>query len=396
MSGVYILFPGFVRPPCESGAILQRFDNVDWIFRPITSGNAYYTPDMHLYVHIPFCDSKCHYCSFNSYVDKFPLREAYMKALTVQAQHDLERFGVGPEQISTLFFGGGTPSAVTAALYAPLFELLRPYLHPDAEITAEANPNSATALWLSEMRALGVNRISFGVQSFDAAKLKRLGRAHSPQQAVNALQDAAEAGYAHLSLDLIYGVAGDTPSLLESDLAQAFSLPIDHLSAYALTIESGTPFAETPGMAEEHLELTHRFFDAVTTRGFEQYEISNFGRYRCRHNLGYWLYRPYIGLGCGAVGTVDAVRYYPHKDPEAYIDDPLFIKTEPLDGEAQRTEQVFLGLRSCVGVDAILLEPAGHDNATWLSDEGILFYENGRYFNRDYLLSDEIALKLLA
>jgi oxygen-independent coproporphyrinogen-3 oxidase len=347
---------------------------------------------MLLYIHIPFCDSKCHYCSFNSYVDKFPLRRDYMLALQRQAAYEIEHAGLTPGSIETLFIGGGTPSTVSPALYAPLFELLRPYLSADAEITSEANPNSATPEWLSRMKALGVNRISFGVQSFDADKLKRLGRAHTPEQARTAVINARDAGFEHLSVDLIYGVGGDTKALLQTDLETAFALPIDHLSAYALTIEEGTPFSATPEIADEKLALTSWLFETIEKHGFGQYEISNFGRYRSRHNLGYWEYKPYIGLGAGAVGCIGHIRYYPHRDVEAYIADPLFHTTEPLDADAVKTERLFLGLRSIVGVPESLLDEEETQRALWLAREGKLEQRNGRFYNTDYLLSDEVVL----
>ncbi len=354
-----------------------------------------YNDAMLLYVHIPFCDSKCAYCSFNSYVDRFNLRERYMRALLVQLDAELERFGAAPGEIETLFIGGGTPSTVAPDLYAPLFERLRPYLAEGAEITAEANPNSATVSWLRGMHALGVNRISFGVQSFDDNKLERLARAHRAADALRALNDAAEAGFKHLSLDLIYAVAGDTRALLERDLDTAFSLPVDHLSAYALTIEEGTAFAATPEMAHERLELTQWLFDAIAERGFEQYEISNFGRYRSRHNLGYWQYKDYIGLGAGAVGFHRDTRFYPVADPAAYIADPLSGHEEPLDAEAVLTEKLFLGLRSIVGVEGVLLSERQRERAELLLREGKLTGNTRRYFNPDYLLSDELALFIL-
>lgn len=350
---------------------------------------------MLLYIHIPFCDSKCHYCSFNSYVDKFPLRERYMEALVAQFRFEAEHTGLAPQSLDTLFIGGGTPSTVAPELYAPLFDAVRPYLKTDAEITSEANPNSATPAWLSGMKSLGVNRVSFGVQSFDAAKLKRLGRAHSPEQAEKAVRDAEAAGIEHCSLDLIYGVSGDTGALLENDLDKAFSLPVDHLSAYALTIEEGTPFSATPEVAHERLELTQRLFDAITSRGLQQYEISNFGRYRSRHNLGYWEYKPYLGLGAGAVGCIGHTRYYPHRDVEAYIDDPLFRTEESLSDDDVKTEKLFLGLRSAVGIDETLLNADETARARLLVENGKLTYVEGRFYNPDYLLSDELVLYLL-
>ncbi|MFZ5375194.1 MAG: radical SAM family heme chaperone HemW, partial [Campylobacterota bacterium] len=279
---------------------------------------------MLLYIHIPFCDSKCSYCAFNSYVDKFSLRKKYMDALLVQLERELERFGTTIQKgIETVFIGGGTPSTVDASLYAPLFAKIRPFLAQKCEITSEANPNSATPEWLRGMRELGVNRVSFGVQSFDDAKLAALGRAHNGAQATGAIRNAAQIGFEHLSLDLIYGVAGDTRPLLERDVTTAFSLPIDHISLYALTIEESTAFEKTPEKALEELDLTRWLFQEIALRGFEQYEISNFGRYRCRHNLGYWEHKPYIGLGSGAVGFLENRRFYPPSGIETYIADPL-------------------------------------------------------------------------
>jgi len=346
---------------------------------------------MLLYIHIPFCDSKCHYCSFNSYVDLFHLRIVYMEALMVQLRYELERFKVKEKSIETVFIGGGTPSTVKPELYRPIFELLAPYIKEGAEITSEANPNSATAHWLEGMRALGVNRISFGVQSFDDAKLKKLGRAHQASDATAALWRAKDAGYEHLSLDLIYAVDGDTQALLRHDLDEAFKLPIDHLSAYALTIEEGTPFAATPEVANEKLALTEWFLEQIKGH-FPSYEISNFGDYHSRHNLGYWQYKPYIGLGSGAVGALEKSRYYPTQDVQAYIADPLKIQTEELSDEAIRTEKIFLGLRSIVGVDETILNAQELRQARLLVDEKKLRHHGGRFYNDDYLISDELAL----
>lgn len=346
---------------------------------------------MLLYIHIPFCDSKCHYCSFNSYVDLFHLRESYMQALLVQLDHELERFNATKGSIETVFIGGGTPSTVRPELYQPLFERLRPFLKKGAEITSEANPNSATTAWLEGMYALGVNRISFGVQSFNDEKLKKLGRAHKAEEASAALLRAEKAGFKHLSLDLIYGVDGDTKALLAHDLQEAFKLPIDHLSAYALTIEEGTPFASTPDVANEKLALTEWFLERLKER-FNTYEISNFGEYRSKHNLGYWQYKDYIGLGSGAVGFLTHTRYYPTSDVRAYIENPLKIEHERLSEESIKTEKIFLGLRSVVGIDEQILSEKEQANARLLVHEKKLSHSNGRYYNHDYLLSDELAL----
>ncbi|HEX5623221.1 MAG TPA: radical SAM family heme chaperone HemW [Sulfuricurvum sp.] len=350
---------------------------------------------MLLYIHIPFCDSKCSYCAFNSYVDKFSQRERYMNALAIQLEYELKRFHVSAEnRIETVFIGGGTPSTVDPLLYKPLFEKISPYLMPNAEITSEANPNSATAEWLKGMYALGVNRISFGVQSFNDDKLKRLGRAHNTQHAIEAIQTAAQIGFKHLSLDLIYGVKGDTKTLLKTDIEQAFTLPIDHISLYALTIEEDTAFEQLPEMANEELELTQWLFDTITAQGFEHYEISNFGKYKSRHNLGYWKHKPYIGLGAGAVGFLNRTRFYPSTDIEHYISHPLEIHEEELEDSALLSEKLFLGFRSCVGVDETILSVPQRIQAQLLVENNLLEYREGRYVNSNFLLADEIALRV--
>ena len=350
---------------------------------------------MLLYIHIPFCDSKCSYCAFNSYVDKFSQRERYMNALGIQLESELKRFNVSPENlIETVFIGGGTPSTVDPQLYVPIFERIRPFLQEGAEITSEANPNSATKEWLEGMRALGVNRISFGVQSFDDQKLKTLGRAHNTQHALEAIRNAALLGYEHLSLDLIYGVQGDTKDLLRSDIDQAFELPIDHISLYSLTIEEETAFEKLPEMASEQLDLTQWLFDEIAAKGFEHYEISNFGKYHSRHNLGYWEHKPYIGLGAGAVGFLGSTRFYPTADIEAYIDAPTTIKEEILNEAELLNEKFFLGFRSCVGVDKTLLSKAQHAQAQMLHEGGLLEYRDGHYYNSNFLLADEITLRI--
>lgn len=347
---------------------------------------------MLVYIHIPFCDSKCSYCAFNSYVDKFHLKDKYMKALALQLDYELKRFNIVGKEIESIFIGGGTPSTVSPELYKPIFETLKPFLMPEIEITSEANPNSASSEWLSGMYELGVNRISFGVQSFDREKLKILNRAHTKEQAKEAVSTAREIGFKNISLDLIYATLGDTKELLKDDLKNAFSLPINHISAYALTIEEGTPFESKPHMSKETLELTEWIFNEIEKNGFKQYEISNFGSYQSAHNLGYWKYKDYIGLGSGAVGKLKIQRFYPTSDIEEYIKNPLSIKTEKLSEEDQHIERIFLGLRSCIGVDENILNSSELDKAKLLVNEQKLIYKNGTFYNTNYLLADEIAL----
>ncbi len=347
---------------------------------------------MLLYIHIPFCDSKCSYCAFNSYVDKFHLKKDYMKALEVQLSQEIKRFNVNKKDIESIFIGGGTPSTISPKLYAPLFKILKPFLKSDAEITSEANPNSATYEWLSGMFELGVNRISFGVQSFNENKLKLLNRSHNSQQAKDSILNAHKIGFKNISLDLIYATFGDTKELLNNDLIQAFKLPINHLSAYALTIEEGTTFESKPQMSKEKIKLTSWLFKSISNNGFEQYEISNFGSYKSEHNLGYWHYKDYIGLGSGAVGKLKNERFYPTSNIDNYILNPNTIDSELLSEDEIKMEKIFLGLRSCVGIKKEILDKKELKRAGLLVVEKKLYFKNDTFYNYDFLLADEIAL----
>lgn len=350
---------------------------------------------MLVYIHIPYCDSKCNYCSFNTYVDKYHTQTQYMKSLHKQLTFELKRFNTTEKSIETLFIGGGTPSTIDAKLYIPIFELLKPYLITDAEVTIEANPNSSTLEWLKEIYSLGVNRISFGVQSFNNDKLKNLNRAHNSHEAKQSILNANKIGFKHISLDIIYNYQNDTKELLENDINTAFSLPIDHISAYELTIEDGTKFASMENVKQENEDLAFFVTSSIEKNGFKAYEISNFGKYNSKHNLGYWQLKNYIGAGAGAVGFKDNCRYYPISNIESYIDNPLNIVEEPISSNELLTEKVFLGLRSSIGVSKGILTEQMITNANFLCEEKKLTLENNIYYNKNYFLSDELALYIL-
>jgi len=318
-----------------------------------------------------------------------------MLALEKQLKFELERFEVTEQTIETIFIGGGTPSTVNPLLYQPIFELLKPLIKNGVEITTEANPNSATKVWLAGMFELGVNRVSFGVQSFNAKKLKALNRSHSPQQAIKAIQTAHEIGFKNISLDLIYNYQGDTKGLLKSDIEHAFKLPINHISAYELTIEGGTKFASTPSVRQEDDELAFFVTKEIKKRGFRQYEISNFGTYQSEHNKGYWELKDYMGVGAGAVGFLKDRRYYPITDIELYIQETLNIHEEPLTKEELLTEKLFLGLRSNIGVDEKILDKEMKKRADFLVEKEKLVKENMIYKNINYFIADELVLYLL-
>jgi len=316
-----------------------------------------------------------------------------MQSICVQLQYELERFKPSYGDIKTIFIGGGTPSTVNPSYYQDFFSIIKPYIDPNAEITAEANPNSATVLWMNDMKALGVNRLSFGVQSFDDAKLHNLGRAHNKIQAIDAIKNAHSIGFEHISLDLIYNARGDTKELLKKDIYAAFSLPIDHISVYELAIEDKTNFTDKDRQIDDSLA----FFVAeeITKKGFKHYEISNFGTYQSKHNKGYWSLENYIGIGAGAVGFLNDTRLYPLTDIDGYIANPLDIKEERLTSKEILTEKIFLGLRSTVGIEISILPMHIRQKADFLANSGKLTKSATHYYNPNLFLSDEIALYLM-
>ena len=350
---------------------------------------------MLIYLHIPFCDSKCYYCAFNSYVGKLELKNRYMDAITRQFKSELSVFKPAKNSIKSLFIGGGTPSTIEVKLYENFFKTVKPYLQKDAEITTEANPNSASLEWLKGMKNLGVNRISFGVQSFNDEKLKFLGRNHNRDIAIKAIKNADKSGFANISLDLIYGTQKDNKSLLLEDLKLAKTLPINHLSAYSLTIEEDTLFFKTPQVAKDSVTLARFFTNQIQKLGFPQYEISNFGTYQSIHNLGYWSQDDYIGIGSGAVGFLKNRRFYRSKSIENYIQNPKTIEVENLSKDALHVEAVFLGLRSKLGVKLENFNTKELKNIDILLESKKLKKLKERIYNPDYFLSDELALYIL-
>jgi len=316
-----------------------------------------------------------------------------MGTILTQLTSELKRFNTTPKSIETLFIGGGTPSTIDPQLYEPFFKILKPYLKENIEITSEANPNSATTTWLKGMYALGVNRISFGVQSFNNEKLKMLGRNHTSNMAIEAIKNAEKVGFKNISLDLIYGTSIDNKTLLGKDLDIAFSLPINHLSAYSLTLEENTPFFTKPKVQNDDENLAYWFAKKIP---LPQYEISNFGTYKSKHNLGYWQYKDYLGIGCGAVGFLKDKRFYTQNEIESYINNPLKIGPEKLSTDELLTEKIFLGLRSCIGVELDILPVDMTKRAEILIDEKKITLYDGKLYNQNYFLADEIALFLLS
>lgn len=338
---------------------------------------------------MPFCESKCPYCAFGSSDDEFSKVSAYFKALCLDLNFQLKSQNV--KEISTIFFGGGTPSAVNAKLYDEIFSILAPLCTPETEITLEANPNSANLAWLKHVKNLGANRISFGAQSFFEDKLKFLGRIHSRGQIFKAVENAHAAGFKSINLDLIYDTKFDTKKRLLAEVENLKSLAITHLSAYSLTLEENTPFSGKKSYKKDSDTLAKFMIEQIQGAGFRQYEISNFGEI-CKHNLGYWQGKNYLGVGAFSVGFVDSTRYYAKSSIDAYIAQPTHREREILSQSELTREHIFLGLRSIVGVEAGRLNEAQKKIANLLVENEKLLFKEGKFYNPNFLLSDEIAL----
>lgn len=289
-------------------------------------------PPLSLYVHLPWCVRKCPYCDFNSHALRGELPQAeYAAALLRDLDQDLPRAAGRPVQ--TVFFGGGTPSLFQPETIAAILGGVRRHLVliPDAEITLEANPGTVERGRFAEYRAAGITRLSIGVQSFNARHLQVLGRIHSVAEAVHAAEEAHAAGLENFNLDLMYGLPEQNAAQAEADVLRAFALHPAHISHYQLTLEPNTLFhAHPPELPDEDCvwEMQQRCQARLAGRGYAQYEISAYARAgrQCRHNLNYWRYGDYLGIGAGAHGKFsDAragriVRLWKVKHPMAYLD----------------------------------------------------------------------------
>jgi putative oxygen-independent coproporphyrinogen III oxidase len=327
-----------------------------------------------LYIHWPFCLAKCPYCDFNSHVREQIPQARMVAALRRELAYEAAR--IGPRRLTSIFFGGGTPSLLDPENVAALISDATGFFAPDEniEITLEANPTSIEAGRFAGYRAAGVNRVSIGVQSFDPAALAFLGRAHSAAQAVAAIE-LARGIFPRLSFDLIYARPGQEEAGWRAELRRALSLAADHLSLYQLTIEPGTRFAVQHGRGEFALpeeDLAARLYDATAEEaacfGLEPYEISNYARPggESRHNLSYWRYQDYAGIGPGAHGRLSLrdglVATARHRGPEAWADlverDGSGAHQEQVVAPEERArEALLMGLRLASGISL-------HDFAT--------------------------------
>lgn len=345
--------------------------------------------EVELYLHIPFCVKKCNYCDFVS----FPVgsavsdcaivghsggnggmdaavRERYMDALEREICACAERIS-GEATVSSVYIGGGTPSVVEPERIARLLDCVRGNfsLEKDAEISMEANPGTVTPESLRVYRAAGVNRLSIGLQSANDGELRTLGRIHTWEQFLDAYQWARAAGFANLNVDVMGALPGQTVESGLETLERVLSLnpAPEHLSVYSLIIEDGTPFAALAKAGKLDLpdedaerELYHRTVEQLTRRGYEHYEISNFARpgYACRHNIGYWIRRKYLGFGLAAASLWNGERWRNTADLDAYLDSPCDCRQERerLTQDDEMAETMFLGLRLMRGVDLAAFE----------------------------------------
>jgi putative oxygen-independent coproporphyrinogen III oxidase len=293
-------------------------------------------PPLSLYIHIPWCVKKCPYCDFNSHVlsadiDANSNEELYVEALLKDLS--LEISLTGGRELESIFIGGGTPSLFSAAAISQLLDGVRAQIKmdPRLEVTLEANPGAADAAFFAGYRQAGVNRLSIGVQSFNDEHLGSIGRIHSAQQALEAYQLASDAGFRNINLDLMYGLPGQSIAQAMDDLKQAIALKPQHLSWYQLTIEPNTLFSsQPPGSLPAHeklAEISDAGIELLQEHGFKQYEVSAFATdgHRCRHNLNYWQFGDYIGIGAGAHGKLTSMdghisRRRKQRSPAAYID----------------------------------------------------------------------------
>ena len=305
------------------------------------------------YIHIPFCRiSKCHYCSFVSCPD-LTLMPSYLDALKTQIFNNYK-----DENLNTLYFGGGTPSLLSIDEASELIDSLNFESKP--EISFEVNPESVDYIYLSELRALGVNRLSIGAQSFDDNILKLINRKHSSKQILEAVNNAKKAGFDNISLDFIYGLPTQGVNDFINDLKQAIELGIQHISLYGLKIEEGCYFSEHMPKeiadSDTQADMYLKAIEILTEAGFEHYEISNFSLsgFNSRHNLNYWDNSSYYGFGCSASGYVDGVRYQMISDVQKYIENPLKREFEQkLEQDEVLEEEIFLGFRKAAGINVV-------------------------------------------
>jgi putative oxygen-independent coproporphyrinogen III oxidase len=367
-----------------------------------------------IYVHVPFCATRCGYCDFNTYT---PAElgganpDGWLEALKVELALAAGR--VGQPTVQTVFVGGGTPSLLGGGGLTSVLDAIRDNfeLAPDAEVTTEANPESTSPRLFADLRAAGFTRISLGMQSVAPHVLAALDRVHSPGRPLRAAAEARAAGFDHVNLDLIYGTPGETDDDLRRSVDAAIEAGVDHVSGYALVVEDGTAMARRVRRGEiampdnDVLAERYELLDArLSAAGFDWYEVSNWSRPggECKHNLGYWDGGEWWGAGPGAHGYVGSTRWWNVKHPNAYAQSlaagalPI-ADSEELDDTDRHTEDVMLRLRLRHGLPLSVLTAAEADRARVAVADGLVESRAERLIltDRGRLLADAVVRDLL-
>lgn len=367
-----------------------------------------------IYIHVPFCATRCGYCDFNTYTaaeDGGANPDGWLEALRVEL--DLAAKALPSPQVDTVFVGGGTPSLLGGDGLAALLDAIRSNftLAPGAEVTTEANPESTSAALLERIRAAGYTRVSLGMQSMAPNVLAVLDRVHSPGRALQVAHDAASAGFGHISIDLIYGTPGESDDDLMRSVDAAIGAGIDHLSAYALVVEDGTALArrvrrgEIPAPDDDVLAHRYELLDRrLSTAGFDWYEVSNWSMPggECRHNIGYWDGGQWWGAGPGAHGYIGDRRWWNLKHPNAYAarlgDGALPVADfEQLTAADRHTEDVLLRIRLRSGLPVRVLSADEMARAETIVADRLLVREGDRLVLTagGRLLADGVVRNLL-
>lgn len=318
---------------------------------------------MELYLHMPFCVRKCAYCDFLSFQTDQETQNLYTRRL----REDIDAMGkkYGDIPVDTIFIGGGTPSVPDSALIVGIMEHVRKAFHvaEGAEISMEANPGTVTREKLTDYRRAGINRLSFGLQSANDRELKLLGRIHTWAEFLESFHLARECGFTNINIDLMSALPGQTRESWKDTLKRVTDLNPEHISAYSLIIEDGTPFGEKYGSEEgrkllpdedSEREMYHETKRFLRDCGYERYEISNYAKpgRACRHNIGYWTGLPYLGLGLGASSYMDGCRFAVNSDMKQYLEEKpgMFTDVEKLTKKDMEEEFFYVGLRMTAGV----------------------------------------------
>lgn len=372
--------------------------------------------ELELYIHIPFCVRKCKYCDFLSAPATAQVQNAYMEALAQEIRAAKKQDCI----VVSIFIGGGTPSAVEAHLIAGIMDAVREsfVIAEDAEVSMEMNPGTVTEESLAVYRRAGVNRLSLGLQSTNDAKLQVLGRIHSYEQFLDTYSKVRNAGFDNVNVDLMSALPGQTLSDWEENLNQILSLSPqpEHISAYSLIVEEGTPFYDLYEKGKLDLpdedterEMYWKTAQILKKAGYEQYEISNYAKegFACRHNCGYWTRRDYLGFGIGAASLYNNTRFHNTSDLQAYIYNPLNCREDIqfLTLREQMDETIFLGLRMLQGVDTkhfqdnfgVTVEEIYNSQIQESIAQGLLAYKDGSIVltERGLDLSNYVMAKFL-